>query len=178
MMKTFILMVSMLFSVTSAVAQTNYYTTSKTFYETGYTYQCDHDGGVGIILYNKNNRLTYVDQLYNDTGENYVMPEGVDVLEYETWTDPKADSIVRNAFSMVERQRLKGYRFNINMRINPNTGKVDEVDFWFMASTPYTTIPISVYRKIEVDIKKYLWFVPTEEGKKINYIYRWLFIRL
>ena len=36
----------------------------------------------------------------------------------------------------------------------------------FMASTPYTTIPISVYRKIEVDIKKYLWFVPTEEGKK------------
>jgi len=37
----------------------------------------------------------------------------------------------------------------------------------------YATIPISVYRKIETDLKEKVWYIPTEEGKKLNYIYYW-----
>ena len=44
------------------------------------------------------------------------------------------------------------------MCINSDTGKVDEVEFSFMNFGTYATIPISVYRKIETDLK--------EKGKK------------
>ena len=52
------------------------------------------------------------------------------------------------------------------MCINSDTGKVDEVEFSFMNFGTYATIPISVYRKIETDLKeKGLVYPLTEEGK-------------
>ena len=35
-----------------------------------------------------------------------------------------------------------------------DTGKVIEVDFDFLSTEPFATIPISVYRKIELELKK------------------------
>lgn len=55
-MKTII--ISMLFCVTYLHAQTNYYTTTKTFNESGYTYQCDIPSYNLVILYNKSNSST------------------------------------------------------------------------------------------------------------------------
>ena len=63
-------------------------------------------------------------------------------------------SIVNSAFSASEKQRIKGHDFNIIMYINSSTGKVDEVSFEFHKSDPFATIPVSVYRKIETEIKK------------------------
>lgn len=48
----------MLFCVTYLHAQTNYYTTTKTFNESGYTYQCDIPSYNLVILYNKSNSST------------------------------------------------------------------------------------------------------------------------
>ena len=48
----------MLFYVSSLHAQTNYYTTTKTFNESGYTYQCDIPPYNLVILYNKSNSST------------------------------------------------------------------------------------------------------------------------
>ena len=42
------------------------------------------------------------------------------------------------------------------MYINSSTGRVDEVSFEFHRSGPFATIPVSVYRKIETEIKKEL----------------------
>ena len=55
-MKTIILLslLSSLFTF-NLTAQTNYYTHDKTFYEDGYTYQCDvEEGSQSVTLYNKN----------------------------------------------------------------------------------------------------------------------------
>ena len=38
--------------------------------------------------------------------------------------------------------------------------------------SPFATIPVSVYRKIELELKKNIWFVPTTEGKKMNFLVR------
>lgn len=56
-MKNIFILISLLYNVSLAIAQTNYYTTTKTFNEQGYIYQCDVDTESGDInLYNKNNK--------------------------------------------------------------------------------------------------------------------------
>ena len=53
-MKNIFILISLLYNVSLAIAQTNYYTTTKTFNEQGYIYQCDVDTESGDInLYNK-----------------------------------------------------------------------------------------------------------------------------
>ena len=152
-MKTII--ISMLFCVTYLHAQTNYYTTTKTFYESGYTYQCDVRVSGFIALYNKSNTWNNIYPVYKNTGETFAQTdEGVELLENDTWTRSKRFSIVNEAFSTSEKQRVKGHDFDIIMYINSTTGTVDEVNFEFYKSTPYTTIPISTFRKIETEIKK------------------------
>lgn len=54
--------------------------------------------------------------------------------------------------------------------VDPDTGKVSEVGFQFFSNTPYGFIPVSVFRQIEVELKKNIWFVPTQQGKRRNYI--------
>ena len=48
-MKNIFILISLLYNVSLAIAQTNYYTTTKTFNEQGYIYQCDVDTESGDI---------------------------------------------------------------------------------------------------------------------------------
>ena len=164
-MKTLIIFISILFSATYMYAQTNYYATTKTFNQDGYIYQCDVRASGFVTLYNKSNKLINVYPVYKNTGESFVQTDaGIKLLESDTWTRSKRFSIVNAAFSDSEKQRIKGYDFNIKMYINSSTGRVDEVSFEFHSS---------VYRKIETEIKKELWFTLTAEGKMLSYIFYW-----
>ena len=172
-MKTIITLIGLLFCST-IIAQTNYYTETKTFYEDGYTYQCDVSPSKFVTLYNKENKFTYKNQIYKDTGKRFVMPEvGIDLTEDDNWTQTKRHSIVIEAFTEAEKQKVKGHELMTTIIINSNTGKIDEVYFEFVNLQPYATIPISVFRKIELELKKNVWFSPTADGKKLNYILLW-----
>jgi hypothetical protein len=166
--------IGLLLYVSSTMAQTYYYDTTKTFYETGYTYQCDVPEYGLVTLYNKSNTYTYVKQIYKDgspLGQEFY--DGyVNLLELgnDTWTKPKCHSIVNNAFSSAEIFRLKGNELGITLIIDSNTGKVIEVNFDFHKINKFATIPISVYRKIETELKANIWFTTTETGKKLNYL--------
>ena len=54
-----------------------------------------------------------------------------------------------------------------------STKKVIDVSFSFANRDNFSTIPLSVYRKIELELKKNVWFTPTERGRQFNYIFRW-----
>ena len=171
-MKTLILAISILFCVACLHAQTNYYTTTRTFNQDGYIYQCDVRASGFVTLYNKSNKLINVYPVYKNTGESFVQTDaGIKLLESDTWTRSKRFSIVNAAFSDSEKQMLKGHDFYIIMYINSSTGRVDEVSFEFHKSDPFAAIPVSVYRKIETEIKKDLWFTLTAEGKMLSYIF-------
>ena len=161
----------------ATIAQTYYYQTTKTFNESGYAYQCVVSaGGTLTTLYNKSNQYIGRNQTYKDgtpLGENYYNNSKIHLLEDDTWTKPQCNSIVNNAFSAAEKQRIKGQKITICMYIDPTTGKVAEVDFNFNAKKGFGTIPMTVYRKIETDLKSQIWFTPTVEGKKLNYIMRY-----
>jgi hypothetical protein len=154
----------------AARAQTYHYDETKTFYENGFTYQCDNAGEF-ITLYNKQNQFTYVDKTYKDGSQ---LPEDiytgrVSAIEMETWSRPKTISIVNDGFSAGEKTIVKGRRCAISMLINPSTGKVAEVIFYFPAKSPYARIHPSTYYKIEQRLKKEIWFTMTEAGKQLNY---------
>lgn len=53
-MRTIFLLLFISLFMVDLSAQTNYYSQDKTFYEEGYTYQCDVTEGAGLVnLYNK-----------------------------------------------------------------------------------------------------------------------------
>jgi len=160
-----------LFCLSGTTAQTYYYKTTKTFNENGYTYQCDVSvRGKFTVLYNKSNKYTYTDMTYKNgtrIGDN-----DIPLLEVDTWTKTKSYSIVNESFTSAEKQRLKALGFTVTMYIDSTTGKVIEVDFRFGNIHGAGTIPIYVYRRIELDLKNQIWFTPTAEGKKMNYLMR------
>lgn len=162
--------------MSNAIAQTNYYPHTKKIIEQGYTYQCDVPTYGLVTLYNVNNKWTNSHQINTKTGENYIHPEVyAPLFEDDNWTRSKRFSIVNKAFSAEEKQRVKGSKMElvISMYISPDSGKVVEVDFSFHTLSPYATIPIAVYRKIEVEIKNSIWFTLTPLGRQLNYILYW-----
>lgn len=171
-MKPIVILIGMICYTTSTLAQVNYYITTKFFDENGYTYQCDVQRSRRVLLYNKENELTHTKWVFKDTGKEPLFPYNIDDVKDDTWTKRKCYSIVNNAFSVAEKQRRRGEELGICMYIDSNFGKVIEVDFTFLASNPFATIPISVYREIEVELKKNIWFTTTAEGKRMNYLVR------
>ena len=172
-MRTLITFVIYLCSAICICAQSNLYDETKLIQGNGYTYQCKV---IGILaeLYNTNQQFVELTQKNRRTGKNSGMKDSyTPQFEQETWTRPKCYSIVRNAFSTKEKERLKGQRITISLYIHPDTGKVTDVMFSFSNLENFATIPISVYRKIELELKKNIWFVPTEHGKQFNYILLW-----
>lgn len=176
-MNRFIMTFIYSFLVINMFAQTYYYDDTETFYEDGYTYKCDVIKKAKFVrLYNKENKFTYVNQCDKNTGEGLtVVEERNKQLEDDTWTVGKCLSIVNNAFSEIEKQRLKGKYITIILYVNSTTGKIDEVEYQLVSFGPYATIPVSVYRKVELELKKNVWYTPTSDGRKLNYIYlSWL----
>jgi len=170
--KLIIIIACTFLGLSKVMAQTCYYNTTKTFYEIGYTYKCDLVESYNeVTLYNANNIFTYKDMCYPD-GRVFSYNGRNSTMEVDTWTKPKCFSIVNNAFSPVEKGRVLGEKLTVVLIMSPQTGKVIEVKFRFMKESPLATIPVSVYRQMELKFKSDIWFVPTAEGKKLNYIMR------
>ena len=166
----------MLFCATFSVAQTNYYTTSKTFYENGYTYRCDLCASRFLDLYNVNNKWVGKFPSYKSTGETFVMPDaGIQLTTHASWLEnkEKVKNIVNAAFTAAQKQTITDEELYIDLYINTETGKIDDVCFSFLNNKPYAYIPVSVYRNIELAIKENVQEVLTDEGRKLNFIYWW-----
>lgn len=177
-MKKIIFITVLLFTTCNIIAQTNYYTETKTFYEEGYTYQANKCKTGDIEIYNAENKWINKEQVYKETGEYFDMPDyGLEVLEESAWIEAAKTlySILEECYTEDEKEKIKNTKREcvVNMYINPETGKVDDVLFSFSRISYYIYIPVSTFRKIELQIKDKLSFTVTEEGKKLNYIYYW-----
>jgi len=172
-MKTLISLIVCLCCATGIYAQSKLYEETKQIQGEGYTYQCETDG-VLVELYNTNKQFVKTDQINRNTGRySSIKDSYTPQFESDTWTRPKCYSIVSNAFSEEQKQRLKGQILDICLYIHPDTGKVIDVSFSFGNRDNFSIIPLSVYRKIELELKKNIQFVPTEHGKQFNYIFLW-----
>ena len=176
-MKTIYLsiLLGLLFGVSSTLtAQTHYYNTPQTFIEKEYTYQCDVLSSNLVDLYNKNNPYTH-ERYQNKDGSQVssdVLLGRIALIEKDGWTRQKCDEIANKHFSNQERQRVGSKEYQVIMTIDTTTGKIIGVLFNFHKDREFATIPVSTYRKIELDLKNSVWFTPTAEGRKLKFIKR------
>ena len=151
-MKNIFILISLLYNVSLTLAQTNYYTTTKTFNEQGYTYQCD-----------------VVNTPF------YVTPENFSPLyvndKSKAYNDSIFKVIVNNAFANYK-GKMKGFELIIITCTDSETGRISEVIFDFPNFTPYATVPVSVYREIETKLIG-LKYTLTPLAKTLNYVYQW-----
>ena len=127
-----------------------------------------------MTLYNKENKWTYENQVYKNTGKYYAPS-----ISEERKLNPIVDdaemtrktlSIVDNAFTQFMAKQMGKKRFVITMFLDPETGKVAEVRFNFATFSPYAKVPLSVYRNIEVQLRENISYTSTTVGKQLNYI--------
>ena len=150
------------------------YKETKTITQLGYTYQCDVTSYKLVTLYNKENKWTYEDQIYKDTGKFYAPSIYEEkklnpIIDDEEMTR-KVLSIVDNAFTKDMAKQLGKERLVTTMYLDPNTGKVVEVCFIFTTFSPYAKVSVSAYRNIEVQLKEKISYTPTSVGRQLNYI--------
>ncbi|MDR1120492.1 MAG: DUF5043 domain-containing protein [Dysgonamonadaceae bacterium] len=165
-------LIILLLGVSKIAAQTYYYNETKTFSENGYTYQCDKASYWIVTLYNKANQYTYSHYERKDGNPIGNIEDLLPLIEDDNWTRQKCISIVNNAFSSAEKQRVKGAKVDVSMTVDTSTGKVIEVDFGLYYNTPEATIPVSTYRNLELALKNQIWFTLTDNGKKLKFIQR------
>ena len=153
----------------------HYYKATKTFVMDGYTYQCDvQPKSQFVTLYNKENKWMYENQVYKNTGKYYAPSiseeKKLNPIVDDAEMTRKTLSIVDNAFTQFMAKQMGKKRFVITMFLDPETGKVAEVLFNFTTFSPYAKVPLSVYRNIEVLLKKNISYTPTAVGRQLNYI--------
>jgi hypothetical protein len=143
----------------------------------GFTYKYDCRGslsdapGAMVTLYNAASRFTNADMTNRDGSRN----QKVGSLNFHPWIQvdgarARAEAIINGAFSAAEKLRVKGSDIMIVMIMSPDTGAVIEVYFTFTNDSPYATIPPATYRKIEVGLIRDISFIPTDEGRQMNYL--------
>jgi hypothetical protein len=130
------------------------------------------------VLYNKANQFTGPGtQRFRDgtkVGQDF-WEDDVDITtDNRTTTNNQIATIIRNALSTVERQRIGNNELDVTLRINPETGTVFEVEFQMHSNNPFKTLPVSVFRTIELNLKSQLRINATAKGKRLNYIFRGL----
>jgi glucan phosphorylase len=103
--RTFLLSAILALCWLPSAAQTKYYNTTKTFYESGYTYQADVEGK-HVRLYNKANKWTYEPQRDKATGQTVNVEPLLPVLADDYWTRPKCFDIVDRAFTYEQALRV------------------------------------------------------------------------
>ena len=154
-----------------------YYRKDTTYAFNGYRYRCIGTKGA-ITLYNADyqNKLVETDQVYKDTGKYFDFGFG-ETKEYDpiinnSSMDKKVLGIINNAFTKEFVSYLKDDEdLTVILYLNSGTGKVEEVSFWFLHSSAFASLPISVYRNIEVQLINEISYTPSAIGKQLNYIF-------
>jgi hypothetical protein len=171
--KILLLLICALFCLTKATALPYYYNTTKTFVDGQYTYQCDVPEWKLVTLYNKANKYTYTYYKYKDgssVSDPKILRGYIALIADDNWTRKKCTSLVNNAFSSSEKQRVKGKKVQVIMTVDTSTGKVIEVHFRFAYNNPVATIPVHTFIQIELALKNEIWFTITDTGKTLKFL--------
>ena len=170
---TLVLIGILIFCMTDASAQTRFYDTPRVFHEQGFTYESIIIGR-HVFLANRDSRWIGVDLVRRDGTVRGYRPR-ID-RNNQNQMEQLARTIVNNAFTPAERQRLRGSELWLTFYADSQTGVVDDIEFTFDKLSGFATIPVSTYRKIELELKNRIQFVPTAEGRLHNYLFFWFTI--
>ena len=112
-----------------------------------------------------------VDSSYDELIQIFQEDKFTRLPVYEPYNDSIFKVIVNNAFADYK-GKMKGFELIIITCTDSETGKISEVLFNFAGFTPYATIPVSIYREIEIKLIG-LKYTLTPLAKTLNYVYQW-----
>ena len=147
---------------------------SGEFRQQGYAYRYNTEDEIFICLFDAQNKWVNVKwQMANGSEVSPEMAMGRTPTTHNASHGLKdVQNKVSSCFSQSEKMLLKAEKTKliIDLRINPQSGKIDDVIFRFRKSSKYAGIPVQTYRNIESSLKNSLSFNVTNEGKKLNYV--------
>ena len=160
----------------TASAQTFFYNVSRTFQESGFTYRADVRGNM-VVLFNANNRHDFHRiQTFRDGSPltvEFRRDLASPVTPCTSTVIPIVNNIVRNALTPAERQRMGNNHLMVYVYVNQEATTPQpptEVKFGFHNSSPFATLPVSVYRQIELELKRQVRYAPTARGRMTNFV--------
>ncbi|GHU96141.1 hypothetical protein FACS1894156_6850 [Bacteroidia bacterium] len=151
-----------------------YYAPNKIVTRNEFTYVCYEWLQGGIWLYNQNNTLTFVKQTFKD-GSIYRY-DNMELDAYpEHWVS--TDALFTNIYNAIspcltpaEQKLVTGDKLIVSLYINPNTGKIIEVEYSFVFfRNGWCRLPPEKFFAMEQALKQQITFNITAEGKKLNY---------
>ena len=153
-----------------------YYRKDTVYVMNGYRYRCIGTKGI-VRIYNADyqNQWEGQTQVYKETGKYFDFDFGEEE-KYNPIIDDysmsqKVLNIIDNAFTKEFTASLKDYeKLTVTLFLNSETGKVEEVSFWFTHFGPFATLPLSTYRNIELQLIRDVSYTPSAIGKQLNYI--------
>lgn len=138
----------------------------------GYTYVKETlNNTLKVKLYNKENKYTNVPLVNKNTGERPSIRMQEKRVEDDDLTFSRIDMIINKAFTEVQKKAMEGHCFGVAIYINSTTGRIMEIDYSFIKTSPFAEIPVSVFREIELKVKDEICFMITDAGRKYNYVY-------
>ena len=122
---------------------------------------------VAVYIYNAQNHpgrdeVRWADGSYID--------EPLDPVVFTETLLDTIDAITDNAFTEEQIAKFGYDYFQINLNISSSTGEVTDVYFMIFPDTYYATIPIEVFRNMELQFKDIV-FELTEQGRNMTYVY-------
>ena len=136
----------------------------------GYTYVKRYKHAL-VELYNSENSYVDVPLVYKSTGERPPFDLREQRVEEDGWSHDMTMSIINGAFSRDQKLLVSDRKLGIAIYINSTTGRISDVRFVFLERGPFSKIPLSVFREIEVKLKDEIYFTLTETGRNVNYVF-------
>ena len=127
----------------------------------GYVYEYEPFLGGVIELYNSDSRFVGEEMTY----------DGSTLYTSLSVTNDEMMALVADQFSDEQKSMLAKHKLIIELRVDPQTGRVADVIFSFFNAPviPFTRIPVDVYRRVELALKENMIFTPTAESRRMNY---------
>lgn len=151
----------------------NYYRKDTVYVMNGYRYRCNGTKGM-VKLYNADYQNFWEEktQVYKETGKFFDSKFGkYNPIINNYSMNQKVLDIIDNAFTKEFVECLKNHeRLTVTLFLNSETGRVEEVSFWFIPVSAYASLPISTYRNIELQLIDEISYTPSAIGKQLNYI--------
>ena len=136
----------------------------------GYTYVKRYKHAL-VELYNIEDTCVDVPLVYKSTGERPPFDLRDQRVEEDGWSHDMTMSIINGAFSRDQKLLVSDRKLGIAIYINSTTGRISDVRFVFLERGPFSKIPLSVFREIEVKLKEEVYFTLTEAGRNVNYVF-------
>lgn len=180
-MKKIIISITLSLISLATIAQTNQYPEADGIItRSGYAYKYrnakifGYDTPSRVELFNASNTYLNVTWGYKD-GTDMPADKALgrsDKLDFSSssLTIAQTYAVVAGCFTNQQKSALIGKAMIIECRINPSTGKIEDVYFDFFRNYPFANIPVETYRSVELALKQNLTVTVTAEGQKLNYI--------